>query len=313
MHPAIPHLRALLLLAILCINLIQPARAETLRVVASFSILADVARNVGGDRVHVDTIIDHDQDAHSYQPRPSDSRKLRDAQLVIANGLGFDVWLERLAEASGGSGKLVVASQGVKLLSKSTDTHDHDHDHDHEHGHGDAHDALDPHVWQDVANVRIFAANIAKALITADSAGESTYRDNLSRYDAELAALDADIRRELASLSSGRTVVTTHEAFAYFGATYGIRLLAASGVSPSSEPSAAGIARLIRQIRKENAAAVFLENVSDPRLMERIGKETGARVGGTLISDALTGPDGSAPTYVAMMRHNLAALVAALR
>lgn len=313
MHPAIPHLRALLLLAILCINLIQPARAETLRVVASFSILADVARNVGGDRVHVDTIIDHDQDAHSYQPRPSDSRKLRDAQLVIANGLGFDVWLERLAEASGGSGKLVVASQGVKLLSKSTDTHDHDHDHDHEHGHGDAHDALDPHVWQDVANVRIFAANIAKALITADPAGESAYRDNLSRYDAELATLDADIRRELASLSSGRTVVTTHEAFAYFGATYGIRLLTASGVSPSSEPSAAGIARLIRQIRKENAAAVFLENVSDPRLMERIGKETGARVGGTLISDALTGPDGSAPTYVAMMRHNLAALVAALR
>lgn len=300
------YLRSLLLFLALALGLFHSAHAEPLRVVTSFSILADVVRNLGGERVQVDTIIAHDEDAHGYQPRPSDSRKLREAQVVVANGLGFDAWIERLTKASGGSGVLVIASEGARLLERS-DAH---HDHGHGHGHDDEHD---PHLWQDVANVRLFAANIAKALIAADPAGEQAYRANLSRYDAELAALDAEIRQQLSSLPAGRTVVTSHEAFAYFGAAYGVRFLAASGVSASSEPSAAGVARLIRQIRKEKAAAVFLENISDPRMMERIGKETGARVGGTLISDALSGPDGSAPTYVAMMRHNLATLLAALR
>lgn len=304
------YLRSLLLSLALALGLFHSAHAEPLRVVTSFSILADVVRNLGGERVQVDTIIAHDEDAHGYQPRPSDSRKLREAQVVIANGLGFDAWIERLTQASGGSGVLVIASEGARLLERSDAHHDHGHGHGHGHGHDDEHD---PHLWQDVANVRLFAANIAKALIAADPAGEQAYRANLSRYDAELAALDAEIRQQLASLPAGRTVVTSHEAFAYFGAAYGVRFLAASGVSASSEPSAAGVARLIRQIRKEKAAAVFLENISDPRMMERIGKETGARVGGTLISDALSGPDGSAPTYVAMMRHNLATLLAALR
>lgn len=296
---------------LLCLGLLQTAHAEPLRVVASFSVLADVVRNVGGDRVHVDTIIGHDQDAHGYQPRPSDSRKLREAQLIVTNGLGFDAWMERLAAASGGNGKLMIASQGAKLLTRSAeeDHHADSHDHDHDHDEG----TNDPHVWQDVANVRIFATNIANALIAADPAGETAYRTRLARYDAELQALDADIRQQLATLPAGRTIVTSHEAFAYFGTAYGIRFLAASGVSASSEPSAAGVARLIRQIRNEKAAAVFLENISDPRMMERIGKETGARVGGTLISDALSGPEGTAPTYIAMMRHNLATLIAALR
>ncbi len=306
MNTFITYLRSLLLSLALALGLFHSAHAEPLRVVTSFSILADVVRNLGGERVQVDTIIAPDEDAHGYQPRPSDSRKLREAQVVVANGLGFDAWIERLTQASGGSGVLVIASKGARLLERS-DAH---HDHGHGHGHDDEHD---PHLWQDVANVRLFAANIAKALVAADPAGEQAYRANLSRYDAELAALDAEIRQQLASLPAGRTVVTSHEAFAYFDAAYGVRFLAASGVSASSEPSAAGVARLIRQIRKEKAAAVFLENISDPRMMERIGKETGARVGGTLISDALSGPDGSAPTYVAMMRHNLATLLAALR
>lgn len=311
MHPVIARSHKLILFMFLSLGFLQAAHAEPLRVVASFSILADVVRNIGGERVQVDALIGHDQDAHGYQPRPSDNRKLREAQLVVANGLGFDAWLERLAKASGGTGKLVIASQGAKLLTRSAESDHHEDSHDHDHDHNDG--TNDPHVWQDVANVRVFATNVANALISADPAGEAAYRAQLARYDAELQALDTDIRQQLASLPAGRSVVTSHEAFAYFDTAYGIRFLAASGVSASSEPSAAGIASLIRQIRKEKAAAVFLENISDPRMMARISKETGARVGGTLISDALTGPEGAAPTYIAMMRHNLATLLAALR
>jgi zinc/manganese transport system substrate-binding protein len=291
----------------LCLALVAaPLRAAPLDVVASFSILADLARQVGGDRVHVVSMVGPDEDAHGFQTRPSDARVIRDADLVIANGLGFDSWIERLAQSAGYGGELVIASAGIAPIEE---VHGHAHQHDnHDHG------ALDPHAWQDVRNVQRYVANIAAALARADPDGAAHYRGNAERYTDELRALDDEIRSTMSALSAAnRKVVTSHDAFGYFGKAYGIRFVAAAGLSSHSEPSAAGIARLIRQLRRENIPVVFLENISDTRMIERIGKEAGARVGSTLYSDALSGPDGPAPTYVEMMRFNVNALMEGLQ
>ena len=292
------HLLACLLFA--CSTLLH---AAPLKVVASFSILADFAGEIGGERVSVHALVGPDADAHAWQPRPSDARTVMEADLVIANGLGFDTWIERLA-ASAGNRRVLLAADGVTTLA-----------HDDGHGHqGHDHGPLDPHAWQDVGNARIYARNIADALIAADPAGEAHYRSRLARYDAELAALDADIRARFAALpEAARKVVTSHDAFGYFGRAYDVRFLAAAGVGNRSEVSAAAMARLIRQLRKEKVPVVFIENVNDPRLIERIGTEGGARIGGTLYSDALSGPAGPASSYVAMMRHNADTILVGIR
>lgn len=284
------------------------AHAAPIEVTASFSILADLVRQVGGERVVVHTLVGPDEDAHAFQPRPSDTRRIGSASLVVANGLGFDDWVTRLARSGGYAGTVVVASKGVNTIGMSDD-HDHDHDHKHDkHGGG-----IDPHAWQDVGNVRRYVANIAEALIAADPAGAAHYRANAERYSGELEALDAEIRQALDTLpKASRRVVSSHDAFGYFGHAYGLQFLSPVGVSNNSEPTAQGVASLIRQLRKEKVPAVFIENVADPRLIERIRAESGATVGGTLYSDALSAAAGPAPDYVAMMRHNLRTLMAAL-
>lgn len=300
--------RLLTLLAPLAVLLglaAQPAQAAPLEVVTSFSILGDFIRQVGGDRVKVTMLVAADQDAHNFQPRPSDARRIGAAQLVVASGLGFDPWLERLAQTAGYRGRILVASQGVEPIA-ATD----DHDDAHGHGKSSHQDAVDPHAWQDVARAQRYVANIADALAQADPANAKVYRDNAARYAAELKALDSDIRTALATVpAERRKVVSAHDAFGYFAHAYGVRFLAPAGISNQSEPSAAGVAQLIRQLRRENVPAVFVESVSDPRLIERIRKESGARLGGTLYSDALSAADGPAPTYAAMMRHNLRTLL----
>ncbi|MCK9986984.1 MAG: zinc/manganese transport system substrate-binding protein [Azoarcus sp.] len=300
--------RLLALLAPLAILLglaAQPAQAAPLEVVTSFSILGDFIRQVGGDRVKVTMLVAADQDAHNFQPRPSDARRIGAAQLVVASGLGFDPWLERLAQTAGYRGRILVASQGVEPIA-ATDEHDDAHGH----GKSSHQDAVDPHAWQDVARAQRYVANIADALAQADPANAKVYRDNAARYAAELKALDSDIRTALATVpAERRKVVSAHDAFGYFAHAYGVRFLAPAGISNQSEPSAAGVAQLIRQLRRENVPAVFVESVSDPRLIERIRKESGARLGGTLYSDALSAADGPASTYAAMMRHNLRTLL----
>ncbi|NLF54837.1 MAG: zinc ABC transporter solute-binding protein [Thauera phenolivorans] len=294
-----------------------PARAEALRVSVSFSILADFVRQVGSERVTVDTLVGADEDAHAFQPRPSDARRLGAAQLVVTNGLGFDDWVERLARSAGYRGKVLVASDGIDALAKEQDEeHDAerleqhaDDDHEEDHRHGD----IDPHAWQSVANAERYVANIAAALAALDPAGASHYRDNAARYRGELKALDAEIRAAFAAIpAERRKVVSSHDAFAYFGHAYGVDFLAPVGVSNNAEPTAQGVARLIRQLRAEKIPAVFIENVADPRLIERIRAESGARVGGTLYSDALSAADGAAPDYRSMMRHNLRTIVEAI-
>jgi zinc/manganese transport system substrate-binding protein len=271
-----------------------PLRAqEKIRIVASFSILGDFARNVGGDRVDVTTLVGANSDVHVYTPAPADAKKIADAKLVIINGLGLEGWLPRLVQSSGSKAAILTATNGIAPRKLGSDA--------------------DPHAWQSVVNAKIYVANIRDALIAADQAGAAAYRANADGYQAKLDALDREVRNAVAQIPEARRkVISTHGAFGYFAAAYGIAFIAPQGVSTESEPSARELAAIIRQVRTEKIPAVFLENISDPRLMRRISAETGARIGGTLVSDSLTAENGDAPTYIDMVRHNIKALTSAL-
>lgn len=296
--------------------------AEGPKVVASFSILGDIVREVGGERVEVTTLVDPDGDAHVFEPSPTDARAVAGADLVIVNGLGFEGWMERLVEAAGYDGTVAVASAGVKPLEMGDDEHadedEHAHDEEHaEEAHAEEdhheHGSRDPHAWQSLANGRLYVANVATALSAADPEGADGYRQRADAYAARLAEIDARMRAAVAALPpERRRLVTSHEAFGYLGAEYGLEFIAPQGASTESEASAADVAALIRQIRADRIPAVFVENVSDPRLTLQITRETDAVVGGILYSDALSGPDGPAPTYLRMFEHNLATLTEAL-
>lgn len=292
------------------------ALAEPVKVVASFSILGDMVANVGGDHIALTTLVGPDGDAHVFQPSPSDARAVAGARLVIISGLGFEGWMERLTEAAAYKGKVVVASAGVTPREMAEEEEEEGHEEHAEEGHGhDHHDHgnVDPHAWQDLSNGMRYVDNIAAGLIAADPANAADYRARAAAYRARLEALDAKVKAAINALpAERRKIITSHDAFGYFAAAYGLEVLAPQGVSTESEASAKGVALLINQIKETKAPAVFLENVTDPRLIEQIAKETGARIGGTLYSDALSGASGDASTYIAMFEHNVAALTAAL-
>lgn len=308
-----PRLHRLAAIAMLALGMLasteRTAAADALPVVASFSILGDLTRQIGGERVEVHTLVGPGADAHVYQPTPADARKLARARLVVVNGLGFEGWIDRLIQSSGYRGKLVVASQGINTIRQArvpADRHGVREQHPHA-------DDVDPHAWQDLGNGRRYVDTIAAALVDVDPAGKVVYQANAARLNQEIGALDSRIRSTLGALPpERRKVVTSHDAFAYFGRAYGLRFIAPVGISTDAEPSAADIAALIRQIRKEKIRAMFIENVADPRLLERISRESGARVGGTLYSDSLATAGSPAGTYLGMMRENIRTLEAAL-
>src|ERR1700710_749111 len=271
-----------------------PLRAqEKIQIVASFSILGDFAHNIGGDRVNVTTLVGPNSDVHVYTPAPADAKKIVDAKLVIINGLGLEGWLPRLVQSSGGKAEIVTATNGIAPRSIGA--------------------AADPHAWQSVVNAKIYVANIRDALVTADPANAGIYRAHAEAYLAQLDGLDREVRDAVAQIPPAhRKVISTHDAFGYFAAAYGIAFIAPLGVSTESEASARDIAAIITQIRTAKIPAVFLENIIDVRLIRRIAAETGAKIGGTLYSDSLTGENGDAPTYIDMVRHNIKALTSAL-
>jgi len=271
---------------------------EKLKVLATFSILGDFARNVGGDRVEVATLVGPNSDAHVYAPAPSDARKVAEAKVVLTNGLGFEGWMERLVRASGSRAPIVVASRGITARKMAA---------------GQNHGEADPHAWQSVANAKVYVANIRDALAAADPASKPDYEANATAYLAKLDALDQEVKALVAAIPAARRrIISTHDAFGYFEQAYGIDFIAPQGVSTEAEPSARDVARIIMQVKQQKIPAVFLENVTDPRLMEQIAKETGARLGGKLYSDALTDRNGEAPSYIDMMRHNARLIAAAL-
>lgn len=285
-------MRFLPLFALLLIA--SPLRAaERLNVVASFSILGDFVRNVGGDRVSVTTLVGVDSDVHVYTPAPSDAKRIADAKFVVVNGLGLEGWLPRLVQSSGSKATIVTASAGIAPLKLGS--------------------AADPHAWQSVPNAKVYVTDIANALAAADPDDAEFFRAQAKAYLEKLETLDREVREAVAKIPpERRKVISTHDAFGYFAAEYGIRFIAPLGVSTETEPSARDIAAIIGQIKAARIPAVFLENISDDRLIRRIAAETGAKVGGTLISDGLTGEKGPAPTYIDMVRHNIKALTSAL-
>ena len=277
-----------------------PAAAQSrITVVASFSILGDFVREVGGDRVAVTTLVGPDGDSHVYRPSPDDVRQVAEARLMVINGLGLEGWLSRLVAAAGNKAQVVTATTGI-APRRPGPGEDRDH-------------AVDPHAWQAVPNAKIYVTNIRDALIAADPAGANDYRARTEAYLARLDALDREVRGAVAKIPpQRRRVISTHDAFGYFAAAYGIDFIAPLGVSTDSEVSARDLAAIVRQVKAEAVPAVFLENVTDPRLMRQIAAETGVRIGGTLYSDSLTGEKGEAPTYIDMVRHNIKALTEAL-
>ncbi len=294
--------RALLASSFLLAALSPALAAGEVKVVASFSILADLVHEVGGDRVSVRTLVPVNGDAHVYQPTPNDSKAIAEANLVVFNGLTLEGWGDRLVSASGYKGPLLKASDGVTpRKAEGEEAKEHP-------------GAPDPHAWQNVANVKTYVANIRDALIKVDPAGKADYEARAAAYTKQLGDLDDLIRSTYAGIpKSDRRMITTHDAFGYYAAAYGLEILAPQGTSTDSEPSAKQVAALVRQIKKEKIKAIFVENISDPRMTKRIADETKQQLGGTLYSDALSPPDGPAGTYLTMMRNNLKLISAAMK
>jgi zinc/manganese transport system substrate-binding protein len=276
------------------------------KVVASFSILGDLVKNIARDRVQLTMLVGANGDAHVYSPTPNDAKTLSEADMVVINGLGFEGWINRLMSASKSKAVRIVASEGIKPLKAKDD--------DHGHAHGHSHGASDPHAWQNVMHVKTYVKNIRDALIKLDPEGRAVYESNAASYSAQLDQLDAEIKAQVNALPAyRRRILTSHDAFAYFGTAYGLEMMSVQGVSTDAEASAKDVASMINQIKKNRIPAIFVENISDPRLMDRIAKETGAKVGGKLYSDALSDASGSASTYILMMRHNIKTLSEALK
>ena len=309
---------------------------EPIPVVATFSILGDMVERIGGEHIALTTLVGPDGDSHVYQPTPKAARSVAESDVLFLNGLDFEGWLERLAEAASFDGAMVVATNGVVPIAfddhddhddeKHDDHDDHDDekhdDHDDHDDHNDEkhddhaghdHGAFDPHAWQSLENAVIYANNIAAGLAQADPENAGDYYANRAAFVAEVEMLSADIEAMMKSLPADkRTVVTPHDAFGYFAATYDLTFVAPQGMSTESEVSAGDVAALITQIRKESISAVFIESITDNRMMEQIANETGATIGGTLYSDALSAKSGPASTYLDMMRHNATTLFDAL-
>ncbi|MBB3140493.1 metal ABC transporter solute-binding protein, Zn/Mn family [Halomonas organivorans] len=310
---------------------------DRVQVLASFSVLADMVEQIGGDHVEVTALVGPDSDAHVFTPRPTDARALAEADLVVLNGLQFEGWMSRLVEASDYAGPTVVATDGIEAAlgeaasedhgheapahddahgGSHDDSHDHDHDdhghddHDHDHGHGHddhghdhAHGGLNPHAWLDLGLGELYVDNIRDGLIAADPAHEADYRERAADYQARIDALDAEVRTLMDELPEHTAVITGHQSFSHFSRAYGVDFLSPVGLSTEAEPSAARMAELIEVIRKHGVQALFQENMTSPAIIEQLSEETGLPIAGTLYSGALAS-DGEASNWLGMMRHN---------
>ena len=273
--------------------------ADPLPVTASFSILGDLVRVVGAQRVAVTTLVGPDEDAHVFEPKPSDVKTILGSKLLVTNGLGFEPWAGKLAKSAGYKGESVIASKGVKGRAMAD-----------EHGHAES----DPHAWQNPNNVVLYVRNIAAGLSRVDPAGASAYQANAEAYVKELQALDSWAKEQFATIpAEKRKVITSHDAFGYFAAHYGIQFLAPQGVSTEAEPSAKQVAQLIRQLQREKIKAVFVENMTNPKLLAQLSKDAGVTVGTALYADALSAPGKPGSTYLQMVRHNVTQLAAGMK
>ncbi|MBP8035513.1 MAG: zinc ABC transporter substrate-binding protein [Burkholderiaceae bacterium] len=305
MRVGIFHSFRLLVLLSLASVMAAPVVAQPLPVVTSFSILADLVKVIGGSHVEVTSLVGPNADAHVFDPTPADAKRLADAKLVVINGLGFEGWMDRLIKSSGYRGSVTVASRGVKTIQEAAG-------HGHQHGHSHSH-AADPHAWQNPLNVKQYVQNIRLALAAAKPAAAQEFEQRAQAYSRDLDALDQSIRERLKPIPvAQRRIVTSHDAFGYFAAAYNVKFYPLQGLSTGSEPSAADVVRIIDQIKKNKVTAIFVENISDARVLERITKESGARIGGTLYADALSEPGTAVDTYLKLIEHNAATIIKGL-
>jgi zinc/manganese transport system substrate-binding protein len=294
--------RLLVLLSIVGV-MAAPVAAQPLPVVTSFSILADLVKVVGGSHVEVTSLVGPNADAHVFDPTPADAKRLANAKLVVINGLGFEGWMDRLIKSSGYRGSVLVASRGVKTIQEAAG-------HGHQQGHSHA---TDPHAWQNPLNIKQYVQNIRIALAAAKPAAAQEFEQRAQAYSRDLDALDQSIRERLKPIPvAQRRIVTSHDAFGYFAAAYNVKFYPLQGLSTGSEPSAADVVRIIDQIKKNKVSAIFVENISDARVLERITKESGARIGGTLYADALSEPGTAVDTYLKLIEHNAATVIKGL-
>lgn len=279
----------------LCLLLaLTPTRAyaDRLNVVATFSILGDMVARVGGEHIELTTLVGPDADSHAFEPTPAALRAMKNADLVVVNGISYEGWIGRLIVSSGYSGPVIVAARDVTALTVNDRLE------------------LDPHAWQSVSSSLRYVANIRDGLIEADRGRSAKYKENAERYSRELQALEDWIREQIGQVpEEKRVVVTSHDAFQYFGRSYGVRFLSPDGVDGASGSSAARLARIVDRMRKDHIRAVFPGNTADDSMLAQLRQDAGAVIGGTLYPDALSAPGGPAPSYIAMMRHNVSRLV----
>lgn len=267
-------------------------------VIASFSILGDMVRHIAGDRVEVESLVKPNQDSHVYEPSPQNAKDLSHASLVVVNGLGFEGWLDRLIKASGFHGKQLIVSHGISPLTYTIQ----------------GKESPDPHAWHSLENAQIYIDNIVKGLSELLPSEAKFFETRGDAYKKSLQTLEKTVMKELEEIPlEKRKVITSHNAFAYLGAEYGIQFYAPQGISTESEPSAKAVANLISLIKKENIKAIFIENISNPRLMEQVAGEAGVEIRGTLYSDALSSQGTQADTYLKMMSFNLHQLIEAMK
>ena len=281
-----------LLIAGLTLTSTPAAAQDRIKVVASFSILGDMVRQVAGDLAEVTTIVGPDADAHVYAPNAADAKAVADAEVIFVNGLGFETWSQTLIETSATQAEVFVATEGITPLQVDGQ--------------------VDPHAWNSLANGMQYVANIAASMAKIDPKNAAVYNTNARAYTARLKALHNRALDQLKRLPAGqRTVVTAHDAFGYLEAAYGLIFLAPVGIDTDAEPSARTLAKLIDHLKAVGAGALFVENVTSPSLIQQIARETGIQVGGRLFSDALSARGGPATSYEGMFEHNLATLIQA--
>lgn len=274
------------------------AMAKTVDAVASFSILGDIVHEVGGEHVKVTTLVGPDGDPHSFEPSPKDSKAINASDVVFVSGLGLEGWIDRLVTASGYKGHLVTASEGVNSRKMEED----------------GKQITDPHAWNSMANGVIYATNVMNALIKADPEDADYFRLRGKAYIEQLQKLDAWAKTEFTGIpQSKRKVLTSHDAFGYFGQEYHVSFMAPVGFSTEAEASASGVASLIKQIKEQQVKTYFIENQTDPRLVKQIAAASGAQPGGELYPEALSGPQGPATTYIKAFKHNVETIVASMK
>lgn len=269
-------------------------------VLAVETFLADIVRNVSGDRLLVDSLLPINSDPHSYQPSPGDIIKISKSNVLVINGAGIETFITPLLDNAGGTRLVVTASDGLTPLPDL----------------GGTHPEGDPHFWMDPSNVVRYVENIRDALIQADPQGQNIYTDNADAYINQLRTLDDWIADQVAQIPPGnRLLVTNHDSLAYFAARYGFTVVGSiiPSVSSESVPTASQLAGLIDQIRSTGARAIFIETGANTKLADQISAETSINLVTDLFTASISDPNGPAPTYIDMMKYNVGQIVNALK